>query len=64
MACGGYAEHAFYLLFLSPSSITKQHLQSLPAKKITWGKKELATLLFKLQLDALKQKLTQQGHLP
>ena len=58
MACGGYAQHAFYLLFLSPSSITKQHLQSLLAKKSLGEKKELATLLLKLQLDALKQKLT------
>ena len=58
MACGGYAQHAFYLLFLSPSSIIKQHLQSLPAKKSLGEKKELATLLLKLQLDALKQKLT------
>jgi len=39
MACGGYAQHAFYLLFLSTSSITKQHLQSLPAKKSLGEKK-------------------------
>ena len=49
---------ACLLLFLSPSSITKQHLQSLPAKKSLRVKKELATLLLKLQLDSLKQKLT------
>ena len=46
MLRGGYAQHAFDLILLSPSSSSKQHFKSLLAKNHL-GKKELAILLLK-----------------